>query len=114
MGLFVGSRGELWIGTEESLDRFDGRTFTHYVNDPRDSGSLNAGSQRIVVQDAHGVVWTGTYGSGLSRLDRDRFTHFRHDPKNPDSLAIDNISSLVPDARGGALDRGAWQGLRLF
>ncbi len=99
--LFIGSAGELWIGTEGSLDRFDGQTFTHYVNDPHDPGSLNTGPQRMVAQDAHGAVWTGTYGGGLSRLDGERFTHFRHDPQNPDSLAIDNISNIVPDAKGG-------------
>jgi signal transduction histidine kinase/ligand-binding sensor domain-containing protein/DNA-binding NarL/FixJ family response regulator len=100
-GLFAGSAGELWIGTEASLDRFDGTTFIHYTNNPRDPGSLNSGPSRFVTQDAHGSVWTSTYGSGLSRLDGQHFTHFRHDPTNPDSLAIDNISSLVPDARGG-------------
>ncbi len=99
--LFIGSAGELWIGTESSLDRFDGQTFTHYVNDPHDPGSLNNGPDRRVAQDAQGVIWTGTYGGGLSRLDGQRFTHFRHDPQNPDSPAIDNISSIVPDPRGG-------------
>ncbi|MFZ6028164.1 MAG: two-component regulator propeller domain-containing protein [Chloroflexota bacterium] len=99
--LFVGSTGELWIGTETSLDRFDGQSFTHYVNDPYDPGSLNTGPQRMVAQDVHGAVWTGTYGGGLSRLDGQRFTHFRHDPQNPDSLAVDNISNIVPDTKGG-------------
>ncbi len=99
--LVIGSVGELWIGTESSLDRFDGQTFTHYVNDLHDPNSLNNGPQRRVAQDAQGVIWTGTEGGGLSRLDGDRFTHFRHDPQNPDSLAHDNISSIVPDPRGG-------------
>jgi signal transduction histidine kinase/ligand-binding sensor domain-containing protein/CheY-like chemotaxis protein len=99
--LFIGSAGELWIGTESSLDRFDGQTFTHYVNDPHDPASLNTGPHRFVVQDAHGVVWTSTYGGGLSRLDGQRFTHFRHDPQNPDSLANDRIATIVPDAKGG-------------
>jgi signal transduction histidine kinase/ligand-binding sensor domain-containing protein/DNA-binding NarL/FixJ family response regulator len=99
--LFIGSAGELWIGTEAGLDRFDGQTFTHYVNDPQDPGSLSNGPQRMVAQDARGVIWTGTYGGGLDRLDGQHFTHFRHDPQNPDSPAIDNISSIVPDPKGG-------------
>jgi PAS domain S-box-containing protein len=99
--LAMGSAGELWIGTEAGLDRFDGRTFKHYVAGPNDSSSLNPGPSRSIAVDSHGVVWTGTYGSGLDRLDKGHVTHFRHDPKNSDSLAIDNISTLVPDEKGG-------------
>ena len=65
--LGMGSAGELWIGTEAGLDRFDGRTFKHYVADPNDSSSLNPGPSRSIAVDSHGVVWTGTYGSGLDR-----------------------------------------------
>ena len=83
------------------MDRFDGRTFTHYVNDPHDPSSLSPGPQRSVVQDSHGVVWTGTYGGGVDRLDGEHAQHFRHDPRNSDSPTNDNISSLVPDPTGG-------------
>jgi ligand-binding sensor domain-containing protein len=100
-GLAVGSAGELWIGTEAGLDRFDGRTFTHYLADANRPSSLSPGPQRMVAEDANGAVWTGTYGGGLDRLDGQRVKHFRHDPKNPDSPANDNIASLVPDRRGG-------------
>jgi signal transduction histidine kinase/ligand-binding sensor domain-containing protein/CheY-like chemotaxis protein len=101
MGLYADSKNILWIGTDASLDRFEGHTFTHYFNDPRDPGSINTGPQRMVTQDVHGVIWTGTYGGGLSRLDGQRFTHFRNDPKNPNSMGSDNISNIVPDPEGG-------------
>jgi ligand-binding sensor domain-containing protein/signal transduction histidine kinase len=103
-GLAIGSGGELWIGTETGLYRFDGKAFSHY--NPNDPSSLSSGPQRVVAQDARGVVWTATYGGGLDRLDGQRFTHFRHDPKNPDSLADDAISSLVPDPK-----KGLWIGV---
>ena len=100
-GLAVGSAGVLWIGTEAGLDRFDGRTFTHYLADPNDARSLSPGPQRCVAEDSHGAVWTGTYGGGLDRLDGKRVTHFRHDPLNSNSLANDNISTIVADNVGG-------------
>jgi PAS domain S-box-containing protein len=103
-GLAIDSGGEMWIGTETGLDRFDGKTFSHY--NPNDPSSLSPGPQRVVAQDARGVVWTASYGGGLDRLDGQRFTHFRHDPKNPDSLADDAISSLVPDPK-----KGLWIGV---
>jgi ligand-binding sensor domain-containing protein/signal transduction histidine kinase len=100
-GLAFGSAGELWIGTEAGLDRFDGRTFTHYLADANRPSSLSQGPQRMVAPDANGKVWTGTYGGGLDRLDGQRVRHFRHDPENPDSPANDSIASLVPDPTGG-------------
>jgi signal transduction histidine kinase len=54
-----------------------------------------------VAQDAHGAIWTGTYGGGLARLGQAAFSHFYHDPKNSDSLSNDNISGIVPDSKGG-------------
>ena len=103
-GLATGFGGELWIGTESGLDRFDGKTFRHY--DPNDPSSLSPGPQRIVAVDARGMVWTASYGGSVDRLDGQHFTHFRPDPKNPDSLAGNNISSLVPDLR-----KGLWIGV---
>jgi ligand-binding sensor domain-containing protein len=60
--LAMGSEGELWIGTESGLDRFDGETFTHYFSNANNPSSLSPGPQREVVQDSEGAVWTGTYG----------------------------------------------------
>jgi len=99
--LEIDSAGKLWIGTGAGLDRFDGRTFTHYLSDPHDRSRLSVGPQRSIVQDSHGAIWTATYGGGLDRLDGQRVTHFRHDPANPDTLAMDNINNLVPDTNGG-------------
>jgi len=99
--LAIGAAGALWIGTEAGLDRFDGQTFTHYLANADNRSSLSPGPQRVVVEDAHGVVWTGTHAGGLDRLDRHGVKHFRHDPRNSDSLANDNIASLVADTLGG-------------
>jgi ligand-binding sensor domain-containing protein len=100
-GLAIGSAGELWVGTEAGVDRFDGRTFAHYLADPSDHRRLSPRPQRSVAQDSHGAVWTGTYGGGLDRLDGDKVKHFHHEPKNDDSPANDYIASLVADTVGG-------------
>jgi len=104
--LATSSTGVLWIGTEAGVDRFDGKTFKHYIADPNDPTSLSPGPQRTVAPDSQGSVWVGTYGGGLDRLDGERVQHFRHDPRNSDSLANNNINSLLADPRGGV-----WIGL---
>jgi ligand-binding sensor domain-containing protein/signal transduction histidine kinase len=99
--LEIDSSGALWIGTEAGLDRFDGQTFAHYSANPNDPRRLSPGPERVVAQDSHGTVWTGTYGGGLDRLEGQYARHFRHDPRNSDSPANDLISTLVADAKGG-------------
>jgi ligand-binding sensor domain-containing protein/signal transduction histidine kinase len=99
--LAIGTAGTLWIGTEAGLDRFDGQTFTHYLANPDDLGSLGPGPQRLVVEDTHGAVWTGTYGGGLDRLNGRGVKHFRHDAGNSNSPGNDNIAGLVADPVGG-------------
>jgi signal transduction histidine kinase/ligand-binding sensor domain-containing protein len=113
-GLTIDSAGALWIGTEAGLDRFDGHTFTHYPADPNDSSRLNPGKGRLMAQDSHGTVWTGTYAGGLERLVGTRVEHYRHDPTNPDSPANDNIGGLVPDTRGGLWIGVAARGIDYF
>ena len=99
--LAMGRAGALWIGTEAGLDRFDGQTFAHYLANRDDPGSLGPGAQRLVVEDAHGTIWTGTYGGGLDRLNRRGVKRFRHADGNPNSLGNDNVAGLVADRVGG-------------
>ena len=99
-GLAMDSAGALWIGTDAGLDRFDGRTFTHYIASANEPSRLTLGAERSAAQDSHGVVWTATYGSGLDRLDGQRVAHFRNDPANSDSLAIDNVNNIVFSGAG--------------
>ena len=100
------SAGNLWVGTGTGLDRFDGQTFQHYVNDSKDPTSISAGPSRHVVQDSQGTIWCGAYGGGLSRFDGDHFVGYRHDPNNGNSLGSDIVSSLVADKKAGV-----WIGL---
>jgi PAS domain S-box-containing protein len=99
-GLAVSPTGELWIGTAAGVDRWNGKTFTHYLANADDPASVSPGAQHVAI-DSRGIVWAGSYGGGLNRLDRSGVKRFRHDPGDPDSPANDNIASLAPDAAGG-------------
>ncbi|GGB15670.1 hybrid sensor histidine kinase/response regulator [Puia dinghuensis] len=109
------SRGFMWFGTREGLNRYDGYTFTVYKNKAGDDKSLANNLVNSIVEDAKGYLWIGTWGGGLDRYDRktDEFVHFRHDPGNPASLADNQVLSLLLDSRGflwvgmegGGLDR---------
>jgi PAS domain S-box-containing protein len=96
------SRGFVWIGTQDGLNRYDGQTFTIYKNDPDDPTSLSYNSINALMEDRAGNIWIGTWGGGLNRFDprTQQFTRFSHDPNNPMSVSSDNVTSLLQDAAG--------------
>ena len=66
--VFQDSRGFLWFGTEDGLNRYDGLSFKTYKYDPADSGSLPNNMVWAVVEDSQGDLWVGTEGGGSRAL----------------------------------------------
>ena len=96
------SRGFMWFGTRDGLNRYDGYQFTVYKNDPLDSKSLGSNFIMDMVEDEKGYIWIGTWGGGLDRYDRrsNQFIHFRHDPADTGSLSSNLVLRLLRDSRG--------------
>jgi len=112
-----GPHGEIWMGSEDGLFRWDesaGQARATSVRAERSSWLDR--SVRALLADRDGGLWVGTY-SGLYRHDpRTRpFEVLRHARDDPDSLAVDPVSTLLaePDGTlwvgtfGGGLDRFA-------
>ena len=96
------SKGFMWFGTQDGLNRYDGHTFTIYKHDPREPSSLAHNHVWAVREDGNGDLWIGTDGGGLDHWDQrtDTFTHHRHDPENPASLSGDRVRALWLDSAG--------------
>ena len=71
------SRGFLWFGTSDGLDRYDGRAFRHYRGDPTDPAGLSSRLVAALFEDSHAHLWVGSAWAhaGVARYDRehDRF-----------------------------------------
>lgn len=95
------SRGFLWVGTEDGLNRYDGYTFKVFKPRPGDPSSLSSAQVWSLCESRDGSLWVGTY-NGLNRFDRttETFTCYRHDPRDPTTLSSDLVRAVIEDRRG--------------
>ena len=117
------SRGIMWFGTQDGLNKYDGYSFTIYKHEPGNPNSLSDNWVWTIHEDHLGALWIGTLSGGLDRLvlseaegsDRelDQFTHYPSDPDDPHSLSDNEVLSIYED-RAGLLWIGTRGGLDLF
>jgi PAS domain S-box-containing protein len=102
MCIFQDSKGFMWFGTEDGLNRYDGYNFTIYRSDPGNPYSPNNNRIFDIYEDQTGTLWIGTSGGGLNKFDRksERFFHYQEDENNPFSLSDNNIYSIYEDRSG--------------
>ena len=96
------SRGFVWIGTENGLNRYDGHQFRRFFNDPSDSLSLSNNYVTSIIEDTKGRIWVATWGGGLNYFDRElnQFKQSSYNPNNPKSISSNFISRIVEDKTG--------------
>ena len=96
------SRGFMWFGTQDGLNRYDGYGFMVYKHDPEDPNSLSNDLVLSACTDREGGLWVGTDGGGLNRIDLEtgQVTRYRNDPDDPNSLAADDVPQLYKDQSG--------------
>lgn len=96
--IFQDSRGFLWFGTENGIDKYDGYNFFNYNHDPRDSLTLSDNVVTDIQEDKFGNLWIAT-NDGLNRLDpvSGRFETFYHNQNNPNCPSDNVINTLYID-----------------
>lgn len=96
------SRGFMWFGTQDGLNRYDGYKFTVFKKNPAEFNSLSENWIWTIYEDSSDVLWVGTFGGGLNRFDRktEIFVSYRNNPENPSSLSNDTVWSLYEYPRG--------------
>ena len=62
------SRGFMWFGTRDGLNRYDGAKVVIYKNDPKNNTSISDNFINCLFEDAGHYIWVGTI-YGLNRFD---------------------------------------------
>ncbi|KAA3617024.1 MAG: hypothetical protein D8M58_04495 [Calditrichaeota bacterium] len=85
------SDGYLWVGTQNGLNRFNGRKFQIFsIEDGLENDYIND-----IAQDSSGTIWIAT-NNGVSRWDDPGFTNFN----DLAGLANENVLKLIVDMNG--------------
>ncbi len=61
------SKGFIWIGTANGLNRFDAYEFETFEADPTNKNALDDNTILAIHEDSQGFIWLGTNSGGLNR-----------------------------------------------
>ncbi|WP_239000369.1 hybrid sensor histidine kinase/response regulator transcription factor [Hyunsoonleella ulvae] len=105
--------GQIWVGTRDGLNKYDGTKFTIYRNKEDDPKSISNNDILSIEEDEEGFLWIGTY-NGLNKYNprTDEFTRYFH---NEDNTSLANNTVLVLKAfSNGKIWAGTSGGLSIL
>lgn len=101
-GMVQDKQGYMWLATKNGLFRYDGYQMVQYRTDPLDPTSIASSSLETIAIDSSGIIWIGTFSSGLERFDPKTgiFTHYRPNANDMFTISSDSIMVICPDREG--------------
>ena len=93
--IFQDSRGYIWIGTNDGLNRYNGYEFKQYKYDKYDKNSIANNYIVNITEDKNGYIWVSTIG-GLSKInvDKDEIKNY-YSKENSGNLSNNNLWQIL-------------------
>ncbi len=114
MVIFKDSKGYMWFGTRDGLNKYDGLSFDIYRNNTLDLNSISNNFITAIEEDKNGNLWIGT-NNGLNCFNRKtgKFSVFKNEISQESSISNNSILSILCDSSGN-LWVGTENGLNLL
>lgn len=99
--IYQDSRGYIWIGTANGLNRYNGHEISIYSNEIGNEKSLSSNYISSIIEDDYGNMWIGTTG-GLHILDleKNEITRISNKISDNEGTIHFNITALYKDSKG--------------
>ncbi|MBC3758714.1 response regulator [Hyunsoonleella sp. SJ7] len=105
--------GQIWLATNNGLNKFNGEEFVVYRNTPEDKSTISSNDVHNILEDKEGNLWIGTY-NGLNKYEpqKDKFKrYFKTSDKN--SLSGDRIFTSF-EMKNGNIWFGTEDGISIY
>ena len=105
--------GQIWIGTRDGLNKYDGTKFTVYRNEMGNPNSISNNDILSIAQDRDGFIWIGTY-NGLNRYDPKTNTFKRYFHSQKQGSLSNNTVWTIEEMSNGNIGIGTSSGLSIY
>lgn len=97
--LLKNSRGFMWLGTQDGLNRYDGHTFKIYYSEPERQDALQGGFVNALIEAPNGDIWVGTdYGLNQYHRQTDTFSFVKTTTDTGNTKDAAMLSACTPFA----------------
>jgi ligand-binding sensor domain-containing protein len=95
-------KGFIWIGTNDGLNKYDGKKITNFKANIEDSTSITHGSIRCLYIDNNDILWAGTGGGGMFNIDLRTLKVTNYFPDSTKSNTISNgyVNAIIENEPG--------------
>ena len=96
------SKGYMWFGTRDGLNKFDGYNFTIYNSKPEQRQTVLSNRILLIKEDNWGYIWIKTYDDFVYRLDpsTEEFIRITHPGELQINNKIDKLFFFLPAKSG--------------
>ena len=96
------SKGFMWFGTDDGLNKYDGNSIVVYKKIIGDSTSLSHNGILCLFVDSRKTLWLGTNGGGLNKYNKltESFERYQHHDGSPKTISNNIVRDIFEDDKG--------------
>ncbi|TDH17909.1 hypothetical protein EXU57_24610 [Segetibacter sp. 3557_3] len=100
--VFKDKVGFLWVGTDDGLNRFDGKKIKRYYHQYNDSNTLAANEVYGICEDDYNRIWIAHFNAGISIYDKNTNSFIRLENRFTarNRLASSRVYGVYKDKQG--------------